>query len=203
MIDEGYVKFKSLWHRGDSPAGIEDLISVRNTLHAAGLIGEYADSKIGYGNVSKRVGNGMDFVVSGTGTGNIAVATAEHFCLVTRWSLEENSVESTGPVAASSESLTHAMLYASSGLIGAVLHVHHREFWQHLLATRPHTPRSAAYGTPAMAVAMAALLQDPRVRENPVVAMAGHEEGIVAFGGNLLEAMGKLMAAYQKNGGRS
>jgi L-ribulose-5-phosphate 4-epimerase len=199
MIDEGYVKFAARWERGPAPLGIEDLVAVRNGLHAMGLIGEYVEVGIGYGNVSKRIGDSQRFTVSGTATGNIAMATADHFSEVREWSIEENSVSCIGPVAASSESLTHAMLYACDPRIGAVLHVHHRGFWEHLLRTRQSTGAGIAYGTPAMAMEMARLLKTPGIWEYPIIAMAGHEEGIVAFGGNLHTAMEKLKAEYEKN----
>lgn len=198
MIDEGYVKFEARWEKGPMPDGIEELVAVRNKLHAMGLIGEYVAVGIGYGNVSMRIGDSNRFIVSGTATGNIEVATAEHFCEVKDWSLERNSVSCIGPVAASSESLTHAMLYACDARIGAVLHVHHRGFWEHLLRSRPSTGAGIAYGTPAMAMEMARLLETPGIWDYPIVAMAGHEEGIVAFGGDLQTIMGILGREYEK-----
>ena len=70
--------------------------------------------------------------------------------------------------------------------IRAVVHVHSRLLWERLLdegCTR--TPPDVEYGTPAMATAVRkAVLTLP----NPpcgVIVMAGHPEGVLAFGTSL------------------
>jgi L-ribulose-5-phosphate 4-epimerase len=198
MIDEGYVKFRTNWSVGPPPEDIDDLVKTRNHLHALGLVGEYPDIKIGYGNVSQRRTDGFGFVISGSATGHIALATTAQYCLVQAFDIEENSVTCTGPVTASSESLTHAMLYACDPQIGAVLHVHHRLFWEHLLQTLPSTAPDVPYGTPEMAREMSRLLNTTKLRQHKILGMAGHAEGIIAFGKDVEEASNILLQRFTK-----
>jgi L-ribulose-5-phosphate 4-epimerase len=202
MIDEGYVKFDCEWTQGPPPTGIDDLIAARNRLHALGLVGEYTESGIGYGNVSKRMSGSLRFAVSGTATGRIAEATAKDFCEVTAYDIPANSVACAGPVPASSESMTHAMFYACDPAIEAVLHVHHRRFWEYLLAHAPCSREGVSYGTPAMAREVERLMNETKLREMKVMAMRGHEEGIIAFGGSVEAAMTILLGMWEKNWGK-
>jgi L-ribulose-5-phosphate 4-epimerase len=199
MIDEGYVKFDCEWNYGPAPEGIDELVLVRNRLYAMGLVGIYESIGIGYGNVSQRIVGTNQFVISGTATGGISAADAQHFCVVTQSDVARNHVRCIGPVAASSESLTHAMLYACAPDIHAVLHVHHRKFWEHLLETAPCTSEEVAYGTPAMALEMKRLLLESGNPETAIFAMQGHEEGIIAFGPSLESSMLKLVEEFVKN----
>ncbi|MEY3442036.1 MAG: hypothetical protein RLZZ519_317 [Bacteroidota bacterium] len=199
MIDEGYVKYACDWQRGPAPDNIGELVSVRNRLHELGLIGKYEPSGIGFGNVSMRLPDRTGFVISGTATGGIGVADAAHFCLVSAWDIDRNSVACSGPVSASSESLTHAMLYATAPQIQAVLHVHHREFWEKLLEYAPSTKADVAYGTPAMAMEMKRLLIETGFPETQIFAMRGHEEGVLAYGPSLGAALNCLLVEFRKN----
>jgi L-ribulose-5-phosphate 4-epimerase len=198
MIDEGYVKFDCDWTEGPPPDGIDDLVDVRNRLHAMGLIGEYTESGIGYGNVSKRLGGGLRFAISGTATGKIPQATSSAFCEVTRHDINKNFVACTGPVPASSESMTHAMFYACNAEIHAVLHVHHRGFWEYLLKHAPYSREDVSYGTPAMAREVERLMRETELGSVQIMAMKGHEEGIIAFGRNLEDAMSIILGNWGK-----
>ena len=203
MMDEGYIKFHVGWDSGPPSIDIGGLVDVRNSLHQLGLIGEYEDIGIGYGNVSQRVADTNHFHVSGSATGGIAKAVAMHFCLVDAYDLDANSVHCIGPVVASSESMTHAMLYACSDQIGAVLHVHHLAFWQHLLHDAPTTRAGVAYGTPGMALEMKRLMLHSDLPQRKILAMAGHSEGIIAIGLNVADAYNALLkefAMWKKNG---
>lgn len=203
MIDEGYVKFRARWTHGAAPEDIAELVACRNHLHDLGLIGEYAEIKIGYGNVSARLPGKAGFVVSGSATGHIATATADHFCTVTAYDIAQNTVHCNGPVTASSESLTHAMLYACSTEIGAVLHIHHLRFWEHLLQAAPTTQAHIPYGTPEMALEMRRLYAQSDLPHRKILAMAGHTEGIIAFGPDIPQALQTLLHEFEqwkKNG---
>ena len=196
MIDEGYIKYNIHWQQGPAlpAATLAPLMAMRQQLYALKLIGAYPDG-IGYGNISMRHQVGT-FVVSGTATGGFATSTPNHYTVVTAYDLAANSLHCQGPVKASSESLTHAALYACSPAIGAVIHVHHRQLWQALLHTVPTTPATVAYGTPAMALAMAQLYGQGPLAQQGILAMAGHEEGIITFGQDLGQAFERLMAFF-------
>lgn len=72
----------------------------------------------------------------------------EFYCIVTEFNLEENSIACSGPVQASSESLTHVALYLHSEDIGGIIHVHNPQLWQELLFKIPTTRKEIPYGTP-------------------------------------------------------
>lgn len=196
MIDDGYVKFICEWIKAGAPGEIEDLIAARNELYKMGLIGQYAESGIGFGNVSKRFLDTDLFVVSGSATGGIPISTAAHYCLVEQYDIENNTVSCRGPVTASSESMTHAMLYACSPGVGCILHVHHKGFWQHLMNQAPTTAENVSYGTPAMATEMTRLMATTNLSRRKILAMAGHEEGIIAFGATVHNAMQKIIEEW-------
>lgn len=192
MIDEGYIKFR-LHHREAAPPSHPELASLirwRNRLHALGLIGHYEEHGVGYGNISLRHPEG--FVISGTQTGHIAEAGAEHFTLVTGWDIPANSVHSAGPIQASSESMTHAMLYDMDPAIGGVIHIHHGGAWRALLHQVPTTDEQVPYGTPEMAGEIARLWNEGELPQGKLLVMAGHEEGIFSFGKGLQEAAAVL-----------
>lgn len=204
-IDEGYIKYDSDWTPG--PAPDQELTSLldrwRRPLFDAGLIGHYKDLGVGYGNLSVRVGSSEQFIISGTQTGHIAATDGQHYAHVTRYDIDRNRVSSTGPVQASSESLTHAAIYELNEAINAVVHVHSRELWDALKDHLPTTAADVSYGTPEMAREFTRLYQDTGFRASGVAIMAGHDEGIVSIGGDLEEAATRMLALAHSGGSAS
>ncbi|MBR6625629.1 MAG: class II aldolase/adducin family protein, partial [Mailhella sp.] len=126
MTDEGYVKYSCEHADGPAPehSAWQDINDLRSDLVKAGLVG-VLENGVGYGNVSLRAeGEGL-FMVSATSTGHIAELGPEHYCLVTDCDIDANTVRSCGPMQASSESMTHAAVYAASPETGCVIHLHH------------------------------------------------------------------------------
>lgn len=195
-IDEGYIKFESDWIPG--PAADSSLTALldrwRRPLYEAGLIGHYDELGIGYGNLSVRGGAGREFVISGTQTGRLAETGGQHYARVTDYDIDANRVSSTGPVEASSESLTHAAIYELDPAIAGIVHVHSKPLWQSLLGRLPTTADGIGYGTPGMAREFERLYRDTDFATMGVAVMAGHEEGIVAFGTSLEEAANRILA---------
>ena len=195
-IDEGYIKFDSDWTPG--PEADADLTALldrwRQPLFTAGLIGHYEDLGVGYGNLSARVGNGREFIISGTQTGRLEATTAQHYARVTDYDIDANRVCSTGPVEASSESLTHAAIYELDPAIAGIVHVHSAPLWRSLLGQFPTTADDISYGTPEMAHEFERLFRDTDFAVDGVAVMAGHEEGIIAFGRSLEEAAQRILA---------
>src|ERR1044072_2552305 len=111
MQEEGAIKFKYNWIK-DAPLDFElikELNEWRDKLYHANLIGKNKEG-IGYGNISVRYQN--NFIITGSSTGKLSKLTAEHYTLVTQYDLDKNTLTAVGPVIASSESLTHAVIYA-------------------------------------------------------------------------------------------
>ena len=198
MIDEGYTKFTVNWSERsplDHPA-IAELERWRRPLFRAGLMGHYADLNIGYGNLSVRVeGTGL-FVISGTQTGHLPRTDRRHYALVTRANIEENSVTCVGETQASSETLTHAAIYALDLSINAVVHVHSAMLWARLKHSAPTTDPDVAYGTPEMASEFKRLYRETSLPDTGVAVMAGHESGLVSLGLNLQEATLRILSLH-------
>lgn len=196
MIDEGYTKYTVDWHRAPAlPAAmIAELNDCRNRLYAAGLVGYYEDHGVGFGNVSIRAPDGQGFFISGTGTGHIERTDEHHYSRVTEYDIDANRVVCRGPVQASSEALTHAAIYELDPEIRAVVHVHSAELWQRLIDRVPTTAADVPYGTPEMAREFSRLYRETDFADSGVAVMAGHEEGIVAFGADSGEAAERILA---------
>ncbi len=196
--EKGYVQFACDWQRADPPAApvVAELIRWRDRLHRLGLIGVYPDG-IGFGNLSARTGD--TFVISGTATGGLPALGPEHFTEVTGCDCQGNWLRCRGPVQASSESLSHAAVYAADPAVGAVIHVHHLGLWERLRDVTPTTDRSAEPGTPAMAAAIAGLFRrDHHVRPSGFFVMGGHREGLIGFGATVDEAGARVLAVFEQ-----
>lgn len=200
---EGVTKFaleherRALEPRVFSEA-LEALAAWREILARLRLLGRdptrYAGA--GYGNVSVRVppfgdvGRGRRrFLISGTRTGGVPALTLEHVCVVERYHVAAGRVWSFGPVTPSSESLTHAAFYDVAPVARAVLHAHAPEIWRNARALGvPVTREGLEEGTPAMALEVQRLYRESTLASTGIVAMTGHEDGIVAFGASAGEA---------------
>jgi ribulose-5-phosphate 4-epimerase/fuculose-1-phosphate aldolase len=189
MIDEGYIKFNAEWEQtAPLPAArIEQLNAFRQKLYEQQLIGAYFNG-IGYGNISCRYGKSGQFIISGSATGNIPQLDERHYALVTEVKAAENRLKCEGPVIASSESMSHAVIYETCLEVQAVIHIHNLEMWQRLMHQVPTTDASAPYGSPEMVESIKELLSTTDLRQSKIFVMQGHEEGVFTFGESLEEA---------------
>lgn len=196
MLDEGYIKFKPTWTRQpaliDSQV-IEQLTHWRQVLYHHGLIGAY-ENGIGYGNISQRYGD--TFIISGSKTGNIPILTAKDYALVSHVDIKNNRLTCIGETIASSESMSHAVIYQELAQINAVIHIHHLGLWEKLLFNIPTTASGATYGTPEMAQSIIELIRTTSLPKSKVFVMQEHREGIFAFGDSLQEAATLLLEMF-------
>ncbi len=179
-----------------APESVEQCAEIsfyRNKLRALGLIGVYPDG-IGYGNISVRL-NKNTFLITGSATGGLETLGPEHYAVVTEYNIAKNSLTCRGQINASSESLTHAMIYQCSPETNAVIHVHSLSLWEKWMNSYPTTNPAAAYGTPEMAYEIERLIKIDAIADKQLIVMSGHREGLIAFGKGLNEAMGELMSA--------
>ncbi len=195
MIDEGVTKYRCDWRRGPAlPApAVAELNQWRNRLHDAGLVGHYEAEQVGYGNVSVRAVGRGEFIISGTQTGHVRRTDERHFALVTDYDMKANQVSCEGPVPASSEALTHAAIYELDAAIRAIVHVHSAALWQQLKDRLPTTDAAVPYGTPEMAREFQRLYAETDLRTARLAVMAGHAEGIVAFGRSIEGAARRVL----------
>lgn len=198
LSDEGYIKYQCFHLHGLPPDKelIAEINDIRSELWQLKLIGVDSNGT-GYGNIStkpeKPVAN-CKFIISGTQTGQHPVLTAHHYATVTSYSIAENTVHCFGEVKASSEALTHAAIYEADAGCHAVIHVHHLPTWEYWLHKLPTTKVQIPYGTPDMAKELLRLFRQTNLPEIKVVVMAGHPEGLIAFGDNAAEAYSSLLS---------
>ena len=102
--------------------------------------------------------------------------------------------------------MTHGQLYQLSGDIHFVIHAHCPAIWQQAVALGlAQTGADVPYGTVAMTEEVARLFRDTAVLEQGIFTMAGHEDGVVAFGITAAAAAQRLISCYAsalKRGGR-
>jgi ribulose-5-phosphate 4-epimerase/fuculose-1-phosphate aldolase len=196
-MDEGYIKYHCHWDEKQciTPEEIDTINHWRNILYSHGLIGMY-NNGIGFGNISIRQEHNT-FLISGSATGGLSKLNETHYARVTSYNLETNELFCEGQSIASSESLTHAALYAIDPAIQAVVHVHHHECWLKGLNCLPTSPADIAYGTPEMATAVQSCFAQHKNTSN-LIFMAGHEDGIISVGHTPEQAVGFLMQLLQE-----
>jgi ribulose-5-phosphate 4-epimerase/fuculose-1-phosphate aldolase len=179
-------------------AGFDELNKYRRKLLRLGAVGIDRNG-VGFGNLSVRNGATSRFCITGSGTGKLLELTPADCARVVAYDLARNWLRCEGPTVASSESLTHAAVYESDPLTGAVIHCHDMKLWKALMHKVPTTPGKVEYGTPEMAYAVQRLFDHTDVRKKKIFVMAGHEGGVVAFGRDLRSAFAQMTKDRIKN----
>jgi ribulose-5-phosphate 4-epimerase/fuculose-1-phosphate aldolase len=151
---------------------------------------------VGFGNISVKTDKGPSFMITGSATGQFAKLQLSHYAVVTEFNFEQNKISCTGQTKASAESLSHAAIYESVPEAGAVVHVHCLWLWEKLLNNYPTTSGEIEYGTPEMAIALQNLISVMK-KDEKLIVMGGHREGILAFGSNLSEATEEIIKIYE------
>jgi L-ribulose-5-phosphate 4-epimerase len=158
---------------------------------------------LGFGNLSARITTERgetQFLISGSQTGAKPELELADFSLVSSWTVEQNSLVSTGQTPPSSESLTHGAFYDADPAIRFVFHAHSPEIWHGadqlgLSCTAP----DVAYGTPEMAQEVARICRQADHRRNAsVIAMMGHPDGVFASGETADQAALELIKALAR-----
>ena len=199
--EEGVTKFDLAFTPAaplpDAPLAV--LNAWRSILWRLGLIGQDPAryGGVGFGNVSQRLksASALRFVISGTQTGALAALDARHYAVVSACHPARNRVDAEGPIAPSSESLTHGMLYRVDPAIRFIFHVHSSDIWSAPALDLPRTADRIAYGTPAMAREMARLWRRGALARQRVLIMGGHTDGVIAFGRTAEQAGMALLRA--------
>jgi hypothetical protein len=196
MSETGVVKFhyESTGIELAPFAGIEELNAARQELWRLGLLG-VDESGVGFGNVSLRDGATDSFYITGSGTGGLPSLGLQDYARVMAWDFERNWLRCEGRAIASAESLTHAAVYTMAAEVRGVVHAHNHSLWRSVRERGLSTDADVPYGTPEMAREVQRLFRETDVRDRKIFAMAGHEDGIVAFGLDLQEALTALASA--------
>ena len=178
------------------------LIAWREIMALTGLVGQEPGryEGAGYGNVSARVGprsasiGRRSFLITGSQTSGDRCIGLGNFAVVDGYDYEANRVRSHGCVMPSSETMTHAAAYDASPLVRCVLHAHSPILWRRRRALGlPETDPSVRYGTPEMAREVGRLYLETVLPERQILAMGGHEDGILVLGRSPEDAGGVLL----------
>jgi hypothetical protein len=197
MIDEGYVKFNPNWDKSEIKVNtrlLEELNIYRTKLIGQNMIGKIPNGP-GFGNISIKHTEG--FLISGTNTGHLPLLQCSDMALVNKWDIAENTVWCKGETCASSETMSHAVIYDANPKVQAVIHIHHFTFWEKSLGKVPTTSTSNAYGTPELAMEISALVKATESPEG-IINLAGHEEGILFYGKALPDTYALIQEWYEK-----
>lgn len=181
-MEDGIIKYRCHWDRSLAieKFNLDSIIYWRDKAFDLGYIGIY-ENGIGFGNISRREDDG--FLVSGSATGNLIKTTFENYALVNKWDIKKNQLWCSGAVQASSESLTHAIIYDTLPMVNSILHIHNAELWEKYYSILPSTAKEIEYGTPEMALAIQELILKSG-SSTGIFLMKGHEEGLISFGSN-------------------
>ena len=195
---EGVVQYRLDYRHGDLPATVDlqPLFDGFARCRRHGLIGQdpVRYDGLAFGNISCRAPAG--FVISGTQTGGRRTLLPGDLAWVEEFDLDNNCLTASGPAHPSSEAMTHGQIYRELPAVNAVVHVHSPLIWRHAQALGlPLTAASAGYGTPAMAREMRRLLHRPGLGDRGIIAMGGHEDGLVVFAPDMNSAEALLFAA--------
>jgi ribulose-5-phosphate 4-epimerase/fuculose-1-phosphate aldolase len=206
MMDEGYIKYTALHQNSPIPQAdftarqLPELNEARTKCFTLGLVGVYPNG-ISYGNLSIRV-NGDEFLISGTATGAKPVLSNEDYCLVKSFDIARNSIVSYGLIQASSESMTHGAVYRACRNVNCVIHIHSKKIFDGMLRDNyPFTPKTIAFGTPEIALAIRKCVKRTGSDEGKIV-LAGHDEGIIAYGANIEMALHLILDLHNKYMGK-
>jgi L-ribulose-5-phosphate 4-epimerase len=189
-MTDGYIKFNPQWIKRPisiSSELLDKINHVRSILMTKGYLGVLSNG-IGFGNISVRYGNSDRFIITGSATGGIPVLETSHLALVESVSIEENSLVCLGLTAASSESLSHAIIYKTIPGVNSVIHIHDAAFWKNNFDLLPTSDPSAEFGTPEMAFSIEQILTMTKMQEG-ILVMGGHEDGLIAFASNLADSL--------------
>ena len=205
---DGVIKFR-LQHEQTRESSVrpshafEDLRHWRQRFYQLRLIGQDPAryDGAGYGNVSCRVApysagpNRKTFLITGTQTGGTGPLSEHGYTRVLQYHPSENRLVSDGPIRPSAESLTHGMIYDLFPRARWVFHAHCPEIWRASVRLGiPTTDPDVPYGTPEMAHEVARL-RDEGGLPDQIVAMGGHEDGIITFGETASDA-GHVMVRF-------
>ncbi len=204
-VAEGIIRFAYDLQNESNPVADADVLAEldawRHIFRRLGLIGQDPERYDGYGfgNLSARdQGRDGEFVVTASQTGGLERLSDEDVVRITHYSLDRFWVDAVGSQPPSSETMTHAMVYAADPRIRCVFHCHSPEIWQQAQALGlPCTPEPVPYGSTAMVQAVAELLEGHASR--PLVfASLGHTDGVFACGPTARDTGGLLVSYLAK-----
>ena len=202
---EGTIKFAYELQASAKPIADEALtrsmFAWRTLFRRLGIMGQSAElyDGFGYGNLSARdPEHAAEFIISASQTSGFDDFDTSHLVRITHCNLDRFWADALGTYPPSSETITHAMVYAADPKVKWVFHCHCPEIWKLTDdLTLPHTPPEVAYGSTNMVHAVSKLLATHHSR--PIVfTTMGPEDGIFACGPTARDTGGLLVSYLAK-----
>lgn len=202
---EGTIKFAYELLAPTDPVADDELMrplfAWRTLLRRLEILGQHPDryEGFGFGNLSARDPHLLnEFVISASQTSGLDAFDDEHMVRITNCNLDRFWADAVGNYPPSSETITHAMVYAADPRVKWVFHCHSPEIWNRVKdLALPCTAPEVDYGSPAMVQAVAKLLEIHQSR--PIVfATMGHVDGVFACGGTARDTGGLLVSYLAK-----
>jgi ribulose-5-phosphate 4-epimerase/fuculose-1-phosphate aldolase len=170
------------------PAGcdsdIPDLERWREKLRSHGWLGQEPRryGGLGFGNVSRKLDN-ENVLISGSQTGFLEKLTLSEYVSIVDYDPGTNWIQCRGRIQPSSETFTHLAIYESDSTARFVFHTHSPEIWRARSSLElPSTHPRFECGTVGLFHAVLELLKDQRLRRKGILAIGGHEDGIMSWG---------------------
>lgn len=190
---DGVIKFKFNL-KMSSPINEEHFLELekwRSIFHKMGLVGEYKTTKVGFGNLSKRLLAGEDqFIITGAGTGVYPHLSGMQYTKVTKCILSKLSIEAIGPVPPDSESLTHYAIYTKNSQVNFIFHIHNIQLWNYMLKNNlEQTDQAIDHRSNEFQQAATDCIQG---KLSGILAMADLEGGVIAYA-DTAENAGKII----------
>ena len=154
---------------------------------------------LGFGNLSARdPARENEFIITASQSGGVEILQQQQMVRIINCNLDRFWVDACGNQPPSSETLTHAMVYAADPRITWIFHCHSPAIWGCASElTLPCTDAAVGYGSQDMVRAVAELLQKHHSR--PLVfATLGHTDGIFACGPTARDTGGLLVSYLAK-----
>lgn len=163
----------------------------RSIFHKMNLIGEYKTTKVGFGNLSKRILPSEEpFIITGAGTGGYPHLSGMQYTKVTKCNLPKLTIEAVGPIAPDDETLTHHGIYLENPQIRFVFHVHNIQLWNYMLKNSlDNTSEDIDHRSVDFAKAAKEIIQ---TKKTGIFAMSDLEGGIIAYA-DTAENAGKIV----------
>jgi len=198
MAYEGVIKFKYI--NEDQSFLIPDdtfkiINPVRQLLKEKDYLGQYPDG-ISYGNISIRDKNSNEFYITASDTGKIKDTLSADYVKITSCDLINNVCYFKGAALPSSETLSHHIIYSYCNEAKAVIHIHNKALWFKLKDKAPTTATNVEYGTIEMVNEIINLLQNTNLKNEKILVMGGHEDGLISFGGTIDEAYNQISQGF-------
>lgn len=181
------------------------LIKWRHLLIKLGWIGQDPDryGGLGFGNISIRIGSKTTdpdrrrFLITGSQTGGLLHFSRGDCAIVTGFALKDHSLTYFGERKPSSEALSHAAVYAARPCVYACIHAHCPTIWRHRSAVADVCIAAhSKYGSADMSRGIYDALKSDKSSGPTLLAMSGHQDGVMAFGRDFKKAFSRLVEAY-------